>query len=176
MNRNDTSTGQITSDSISTKAKAFVWLRILGIIATAAGVIVSLCSFASYYNYKATLSNLVNNDYVAARTALNQMMSDKQYGEPLYTGLDTLNEVLDRIADVDIPNITIEQGVDRLIEEEKQFVADLCRCCDIVYSGKQMTAQEKEWVVAFTEDMREEQKLMKFRREISVYFSANSLK
>ena len=150
--------------------KKIVWRRklfkALGIIAAVAGVIGPIWNYVSHNSYKAEIKRLMENECVPCYTAFVQTLSDKEVGEDSETALAAFHASLDNIAAVEVPDKSVESRIDALTEEQKQFSSDMYKCCVIVYSGKQITYEEKKWVEAFTAGLREGDRLTKFRREL----------
>lgn len=150
--------------------KKIVWrrklLKALGIIAAVAGVVGPIWNYVSHNAYKTEIKRLMENECVPCYTAFVQTLSDREVGRDSETALAEFHASLDNIAAVDIPDKRVESKIDALTEEQKQFTSDMYRCCVILYSGKQITYEEKERVENFTAGLREGNKLTEFRREM----------
>ena len=155
--------------------KKLVWRRrlfkALGIIAAVAGVIGPIWNYVSHNSYRSEISDLLYGEYRTAQTALvEQLRSDSETADASLLLADAVS-ALDKIAAVEIPNAETERRVEQLVAEEKQFLTDFSRCCEILDTREDITRAEMEWVEAFTADMREGNKLYRFREEIGAVIS-----
>lgn len=142
-------------------------LKALIAVFAAVGVVAGIVGFISCYAYKGEIQDILNNEYRPSCTAFLQSFSDKAVGEDTYIALEDTQLALDRIAAVEVPYSEKEAEIDRLVADEKSFLSELCRCCELAYSGRQFTAAEKEWLEQFNESLREEKKLYSFYRDIN---------
>ncbi len=147
-------------------------LKALIAVFAAVGVTASIAGFVSCYAYKREIRDILNNEYRPSCTMFLDSFSDKAVGEDTYVALAETQAALDRIAAVEVPNPDMESEIDKLVAEEKMFISDLCRCCELAYSGRQFTAAENEWLEQFTVMMREENKLHGFYRDINMLLNS----
>ncbi len=146
-------------------------LKALIAVFAAVGVTASIVGFVSCYAYKREIRDILNNEYRPSCTVFLDSFSDKAVGEDTYIALEETQAALDRIAAVEVPYSDMEAEIDKLVAEEKMFISDLCRCCELAYSGRQFTAAEKEWLEQFIEMMREENKLYSFYKDMNALLS-----
>ena len=147
--------------------KNYTWvLKAAPIVLAVVGALFKIGDYVSYNAYKDTIRDILD-EYRSGCSVFIESLSDKSVDEDSYAALAQTMDALDRIAEVEVPNTEKAVEIDSLVAEEKAFLSDLCRCCDIAYSGEPVTDSEAEWVEQFTLMMREENKLYSFNKDIN---------
>lgn len=161
------------------KAKSAKILKKIAPVAATAAIIVSgfsigskIDEYAANNSYKTKIEDIVFNKYKDVHIELTQQLYDGDIDEEDAASLDKALAVLDEISAVKIGNDEAARSIHALVAEEKQFLSDFYKSCEISYSsGYVFTREEKAWAKEFADKVRKEQLLYRFRTEIGKLLS-----
>lgn len=161
------------------KAKSAKILKKIAPFAAAAAIIVSgfsigskIDKFAENNSYKTQIEDIVFDKYKNVNIELTQQLYDGDIDEKDASALDKALAVLDEISAVKIGNDEAARSIHALVAEEKQLLLDFYKSCEIEYSsGYRFTREEKAWAKEFSEKMRKEHLLYRFRTEMGKLLS-----